>query len=613
MKIMRVGLSAVSVALILLTACGSDKPVQVSVSPVSATMDQGATQPFTATVTGSRNSAVMWSIQEGTAGGTISAQGVYTAPAAAGFFHVVAKSVADSTRVATAAVTVRAVSLNVTPISGDLVPGATQQFTATVTGSVNHNVTWSVQEGAAGGSITTDGTYTAPPTTGTFHIVATSVADGTKTVTVAVAVATLAVLISPRGVGLLPGGTRTFSASVSGSMDDRVSWAVQEGSVGGVITSDGSYTAPAQTGQYHVIATSLAHPGVSGVATVLVTNSGFTDAGNMTQSRSYHTATLLPNGDVLLAGGGSAATYWSNTATAELFDHVTGSFRATGEMKSARDGHTATLLPNGKVLIAGGGMGGWSSLNSAELYDPATGQFAPTGNMVAPRGDHTATLLPNGKVLIAGGGNLWDGETNEAELYDPASGTFTSTGSMSSARMWHRATLLPDGRVLVTGGTTGDSAEIYDPATGTFAAAGSLVGARYYHTATLLADGRILLAGGQWWHDTITWQTTYLDDAEVFNPASGQFSSLGKMNTDRASHTATLLANGQVLLVGGADSDGPADNTAELFDPAIAVFLSTGSMAKARVGHTATLLLDGRVLVAGGSDDKSAELYVQRP
>ena len=162
--------------------------------------------------------------------------------------------------------------------------------------------------------------------------------------------------------------------------------------------------------------------------------------------------------------------------------------------------HTATLLPNGKVLVAGGYDGNSVALASAELYDPASGTWTATGSLATARDGHTATLLPNGKVLVAGGLDSSQVAFASAELYDPASGTWTATGSLATARYIHTATLLPNGKVLVAGGLTAAallaSAELYDPASGTWTATGSLATARYSHTATLLPNGKVLVAGG---------------------------------------------------------------------------------------------------------------------
>jgi sugar lactone lactonase YvrE len=235
----------------------------------------------------------------------------------------------------------------------------------------------------------------------------------------------------------------------------------------------------------------------------------------------------------------------------------------TGSLVTAREYQTATLLPNGNVLVAAGddNSGG---LSSAELYDPATGTWSSTGSLVTGRFHDTATLLPNGQVLVAGGENS-TGYLSSAELYDPATGSWSSTGSMGDARWDHTATLLPNGQVLVAGGYGNSgflsSAELYDPASGTWTATGSLATARYDHTATLLPNGNVLVAGG--FNNT----DRFLSSAELYDPATGSWSSTASMGTARAYHTATLLPNGQVLVAGGTDISGYL-SSAELYDSA---------------------------------------------
>src|SRR3989440_2962854 len=217
---------------------------------------------------------------------------------------------------------------------------------------------------------------------------------------------------------------------------------------------------------------------------------GFEETGSLGQARAYHTATLLPDGKVLVTGGsdGSQINRANDLASSEVYDPATRSWTATGSLANRRHEHTATLLPNGKVLVVGGTVDFINDLTSAELYDPATGTWTPTGSLNNRRRAHTATLLPNGKVLVVGG--LQDGQSgsnyhviSSSELYDPASGTWTMTGNLAKARGDHTATLLSNGKVLVVGGRPSfsgagnppiTSGEVYDPANGTWATTGSL-------------------------------------------------------------------------------------------------------------------------------------------
>ncbi len=443
-------------------------------------------------------------------------------------------------------------------------------------GTTNFDVTWNVQEGPTGGSITATGAYTAPLSPGTYHVVATSVAYPASSATATVTV--------------IPGGIAT---TPTGSMN----------------SARGAHTA-----------TLLAN----GPATT--------------------------NGKVLVAGGDSTLgtsnpgtiTIIRGISGADLYDTSTGTFAPTGSMNSPRFAHTATLLPNGKVLVAGGlGDGGNQVpasnsppvLGSAELYDPTTGTFTTTGSMLVPRTNHTATLISGGRVLIVGGiqdinvggpGNFhtkgeypYSGHgLMTAEIYDIATGAFTETGSMSTARYGHTATLLTDGTVLIAGGIKSSdgfdggvstaTAEIYDPSTNTFAPTGSMQAFRDLHAATLLSNGKVLVTGGNWTSPS----------AEIFDPATGVFSLTGSMVMSRSAHTATQLSNGEVLVAGGATTPQCIEfdqcgvtTIIELFDPANGTFTSHGSMHTTRSAHTATLLSDGEVLLAGGEADATAELY----
>jgi WD40 repeat protein len=326
--------------------------------------------------------------------------------------------------------------------------------------------------------------------------------------------------------------------------------------------------------------------------------------GNLNVARDYHTATLLPDGRVLAASGstnGSQDFCCPEITSAELYDQSTGTWTLTGSLTDARVLHTAALLLNGKVLVAGG----WPNHNhtggalaTAELYDPATGNWSFTGSMNVRRVYHTETLLLDGRVLVVG--CFTDGFTNSAELYDPATGNWSFTGSTNIPHFgYHTATLLPNGKVLVAGGYDATlhistNAELYDPATGTWSVTGSLNTARQEHTATLLANGKVLVAGGD---DVGT-----LASAELYDPATGNWTSTGSMNVARWRHSATLLSDGRVLVAAGMTGN-HALADAEIYDPTTGNWTVTSSLNAARGLHTATLLPDGSVLVAGGIND----------
>jgi hypothetical protein len=369
----------------------------------------------------------------------------------------------------------------------------------------------------------------------------------------------------------------------------------------------------------------------------------------MNMARNQHTATVLLNGKVLVAGG-SAVTGITNTC--ELYDPATGTWAFTGSLNTSRNQHTATLLPNGKVLVAGG-VGLVAYQTSAELYDPATGIWTTINSMITSRGSHTATLLTNGTVLVAGGYN--GTHQSGTEIFNPSNGTWTASGGMTVARFRHSATLLSNGKVLVTSGgnTSGwvTSTELFNPATGTWAGAGTLNSAHANTSAVLLPNGKVLMAGGfnaspvataetcdpaggTWttttslavarYNNTLTmlpngkvlvvagYVAAATNTTELYDVTSAAWAATNAMATARSTPAATLLPNGKVLAAGGQSGSG-ATNTAEIFDPTNGTWTVTGSMAASRNQHTVTLLTSGKILVAGGFNGSNptngAELF----
>jgi len=515
------------------------------------------------------------------------------------------------------------VSIAVTPASQMLPAGLSVQFHANATYAdgttqdVTSSVTWTSSLPAiasinTGGDATglTQGVSTIAAALGSVQGMAALTVTPPVLVSIAVAPANAAIAA---GKTQQYAATGTYSDGSTGDLTSTANWSSSATSVATIVP--GGLATAVGVGQAMITAASGAING----STPLTVTAGFDSTGSLLIGRYYHTATLLNNGLVLVAGGLNHSGF---LGSAELYDPTAGTFSSTGSLSTPRYLHTATLLSNGMVLIAGGACSGSApacvggSSDSAELYDPATGAFSPLANLMAtPRYSHTATLLPSGQVLIAGGANS-GGSLSSAELYNPAAGTFTATGSLANSRELHTATLLNNGSVLIAGGSSNgspsgalNSAELYNPATANFTATGNLTTYRYAHTATLLDSGLVLLAGG-------AGTSGRLSSAELYDPDTDTFSATGNLTTQRIYHTATLLNNGMVLVAAGIDSTGNPSNSAELYDSDTATFAATINLPGAREHFTATRLNNGMVLIVGGTSNgsssgalNSADLY----
>jgi len=352
------------------------------------------------------------------------------------------------------------------------------------------------------------------------------------------------------------------------------------------------------------------------VAHATTTEGTWTSTSSLQQAHTQHTATLLPGGNVLVAGGAGG-----DSTASEIYDPNTGSWSytttkdgqgTTTRMHDGRSQHTATLLTSGpekgQVLVVGGRSSSGTALNSAELYDPTTGVWSRVTSMQDARYQHTATLLSDGAVLVAGGIGKDGTALTSAEIYNPGTDMWSYTGAggaqttMTQARYGHTATLLPNGKVLVAGGEGGNdsTAETYSSSDGSWTATTSMSHGRSYHTATLLHDSTVLVAGGN----------SYGATAETYNPSNDSWTATAPMADGRSNHTATLLGDGTVLVTGGSDL-----SSAEIYEPTTRSWAFTNNMSDSRSYHTATYLpATGQVLVAGGShccttDLQSAELY----
>jgi hypothetical protein len=325
-------------------------------------------------------------------------------------------------------------------------------------------------------------------------------------------------------------------------------------------------------------------------------------AAAMAEPRAFYSATLLDNGRVLVAGGfvrtnGVGPPLGGHyTTLTQIYDPRSDSWETTGQLATARAGHGEALLKDGRVLVAGGQMvlapgRPPVTLNSAEIYDPATGEWTATGSMQVRRNEPILTLLPDGRVFVSGAARAVGPDAKSAEIYDPATGQWTRVADMSTARNDHIQILLDD-----RGDGEGEKGDCEHQ-----------------------GEGRILVAGG--FRDTVAAPGAYFASAEIYDVQTNTWTPTGSMNMARADAEGVLLKDGRVLATGGNTAISvPATrtNTAEIYDSATGQWtLTGGAMSDPKVDHAIALLKDGQVLVAGGvrtnnTEVASADIYNPR-
>ena len=501
-------------------------------------------------------------------------------------------------------------SIAVSPSTATIAIGQTQQFTAT--GSYNdgsqRNITTSAAWSSSNTAVArvTGGLATARGNGSATIKASLNGISGTANLTVGAVAPPVITSFSSAANTITAGNSTTLTAVFSGGTG-----AINNG-VGAVTSGTPVTVTPAATTTYMLTVTNSAGSSVTATVTVTVVPApaitSFTAAAAaITPGNSTTLTGVFSGGNGAIDNGvGSATsgtpvtvtpsttTTYTLTVTNSVGSSVTstvtvsvvdGVFSVVGDLDI--ENHTATLLNNGLVLIAGGYSTASQSPVPAQLYNPANGAFIATGDLNTPRSQHQAILLNNGTVLIIGGVDASGNPTTAMEIYDPVAGTFTGVGHAPANFVANTATLLNNGEVLLAGGTQGtygnatNTAWIFNPGDNFIVQVGSLNYARHDHTATLLDNGQVLIAGGQ---DA---SFNNLATAEIYDPATEQFTLTNSMNNARAFHSANLLNDGTVLLAG---CDGSATPSAELFDPVAGTFTLTGSMNYAHCSYTATLL-----------------------
>jgi uncharacterized repeat protein (TIGR01451 family) len=465
------------------------------------------------------------------------------------------------------------------------------------------------------------GTPTATSATASYTVTATN-NGGSATGPVSITVLAQPLITSqPQSRTANIGDTPTFRAEVQGSSALTFQWTKNGTAISGANAT--SYTAPSVTAAddqaSFVLQVTDAHGGsTSSKPAILTVIQNIVVAGpSMISSRVNHSATLLPDGRVLLVGGsgGMDASSTPAYATAELFDPATNTFSPTANNPTTNHSYSlATLLGNGQVLIAGGNdpLTGGNGNKACDLFDPTTNTFSAAAPTNEIRYLFTFVTLPDGDALALGGNGPDGAGSADAEEYDVASNTWTVLpNTMATTFILAQSTVLPNGDVITEGGGYSSTAVSgFRPSTGAFSVLTPLAQARQGGVATLLADATILVAGGQTQGTPAT-----LSEAEIFDPytnnGNGSSTPVGSMSTDRYYFaTAVPLPFGRAAIIGGLSQSqnntpvGPID----VYDPVSKTFSTPFSLATGRSGHTSTVLSNGKVLVTGGSDAASAPL-----
>ncbi|MEP6781433.1 MAG: kelch repeat-containing protein [Gemmatimonadaceae bacterium] len=665
--------SVIAGALLLLSACGGgethpviDGPpgIIVAVNNPSVTIAAGATYQFTATVSGTTNTAVTWSLKPAGSTatvnvGTITASGLYTAPLMAATVFVFASSVADNGKMGTAIVTVTApaITIAIAPASPTVATNGTLQLTATVTGASNSGVTWDLPGGSPTGAIVTTGvanaTYTAPNTPGSYTVRATSVADTTqiKTATIVVTQGSgFRISGSPR---IAPSTTSQFTAFFN-DVATNATWTIDGAANGNTVSSTGLFTAGTQITSVTLRATDALQP--SRTATVFVSvatqvtltllapaNPTLTSADMFTFYWSISptgvntdvnwTVNPLSGGTTIpvdyfrgfVPSSTGAVTVKTTTVadptvsvsfTANITAPLGAAFTTTASTPlTSRYEHAAATLPDGRIVLIGGqrSRGAYEQLTTSEIFNAVQGTFSSGPTLTVSRIESEAVAIDANRVLVTGGVEEYNLARNSAEILNVATGNSSPTSnSMTTRRLFHQMVPLTTGanagKIAILGGFNGPIpygvptwqstalVELFDGNTNTFTPySASMKSARGLFTATPLADGRILIVGG---YDAAVFTT--LASAEIFDPATGTSAFTGSMSKARSGHTATRLADGKVLIVGGIN-DALDGATAELYNPTTGQFETVnGAMSVPRKHHAAALMSDGRVAIIGG-------------